>query len=291
VLVGAASPAAGRADAGSPPLAAASPFAEQDGTPTTGSGSDRSGAAAGSGDRSAPGRLGRAAAALRRSPLWVDPEVDWMFDAKTRRSVERALGAARIRVFVAALPVLTEDESGGDLERIVQTLQRQVGEDGLYVAVDQDGRMDLASVGVPLDLGIPFSILFPPRDDRPYDVQSRDPAPPSWTTVPGRIDDILDAVAKAGPGTPNGVIDDVDPLERLSGSYRADRVREDTIASASVGAVLGLTLSLTFLGIRAGVRSARSSGGGRPGGGRGGSPGARQGGGGRRRRRGKGRRA
>lgn len=242
--------------AAAPPPAAASPFGapDDDGLKAA----ERSPSTA---------RLDRVAAAFRTSPLVVDPELDWILDGPKRRALERRLRAARIPVFVAVLPSLDEDESGGDPERMLQTLQRRLGRDGLYVVVDAEGRMDLASLGVPLDLAIPFSLLSPSfRDDRPIAGQERDPAPPGWTTVPERLGGILDAVAKAGPGTPNGVVDDVDDLEPLAGTNTSAREREDVIAATISGTVLGLIAAGTFLGGAAAVRATRAAGtgGGRP---------------------------
>ncbi|CAB4921987.1 unannotated protein [freshwater metagenome] len=260
--------AAGSSIATASPLAAGSPFGGDEDAGSADGG-------ASSGDPR-PDRLARIAAELRRSRFVVDPELDWQYDGRTRRSVERALRGARIAVFVVALPATDEDESGGDLERVVQALQRRVGRPGLYVAIDQEGRMDLASVGVPLDLRISFSLLYPSRDDRPYEQQERDPAPAPWTTVPGRLGEMLAAVAKARPGPPNGIVDDVAELSSLPGEARDERNREDAIFGVVGGLLLGLVLAGVGLGIAAGVRSVRAAGPGRgPGGGGGAGTGGR----------------
>jgi len=230
-------------------------------------------------------RLARTAIALRRSPLFVDPEMDWMLDAKTRRSLLRTLEGARIKVFVAALPVIDEDESGGDFDRIIRALQQGVGQDGLYVVVDQDGRMDLASVGVPLDLRIAFSLLFPDRDERPYDEQARDPAPPPWTSVPERLREMVATVEKAEPGEPNDLAEARGELPPVYVDYRAERLREDAIFGLVAGVLLGLTAAGSLLGILHLVRRSRGGGGGGRPPRSGPRPSSRQGRGSRRRRR------
>jgi hypothetical protein len=202
-------------------------------------------------------RLDRLAAVLRREPLAVDPEVDWMFDAAEHRALERALRGARVPVLVAALPMVDEDESGGDSERILRTLQQRVGRKALYVVVDQRGRMDLASVGVPLDLSIPYSLMVPTRDERPYEEQARNPGPRTWESVPGRLRGVLAAVAKAAPGPPNGVVDDPRPLEELDHDHAQDRLREDTIVLTVVGAILGVGAAAVVLVV---LRAARRRG-------------------------------
>ncbi|MDO9408271.1 hypothetical protein [Patulibacter sp.] len=290
-----------------PPASAASPLAA--GSPFGGSDDEAADDATSTGAEpaAAPSRTDRLAGIareLRRTPLVIDPELDWMFDARTARSMERTLRDARIPIFVAVLPSVDEDESGGDLERVVQRLQREVGKDGLYVAVDQDSRMDLASVGVPLDLGISISVLSPPRDERPYEEQERDPGPSPADSIPARLREIVDTVAKAGPGEPNGVIDDVRERTSLSGEARDARRKEDASAGVFVGVFLGLLLAGVVLGVLRVVRAARAGGpgaggaaGGRPAGasrrgGRGASGRSASGAtGGRRGRRGRGRRA
>jgi hypothetical protein len=270
------------ATAASVPLAAESPFA--------------SGSASADEERRteaepSTARLDRLAAVLRRQPLAVDPELDWMFDAATRRSLERSLGGARVPVLVAALPLLEEDESGGDSRRVLRTLQARVARDGVYVVVDSRGWMDLASVGVPLDLSIPYSLMTPRSDDRSFEEQAKNPGPPSWASVPERLEQIVAVVGEAGPGEPNGIVDDLRPLAELRPDYASDRLREDTIFLSVAGAVVGLTAAAVVLGvlraIRRGDRPAPAPAGGprRPGGRQ------RRGGGRRRGRRGGGRRA
>lgn len=243
-------------------------------------------------------RIDRVVRQLRRGPLAIDPELRWMLDDRTEERVRRMLADSDVPVLVAVLPSEDEDESGGDTRRVLQSLQRGVGKDAVYVTVDQRGRFDLASLGIDRSLEISYSLLLPPRDDRPYDQQEGDPRPPGWASVPDRLQTIVTTSNQAGPGTPNGVVDRVRPLEPVDRTnYRANRNREDAIAATSVGLVLGVVVALTFIGIRGAVRSARAEaasgtagrGGGRSGGGNAARKGRAGPGGGRRRKR-KGRR-
>lgn len=206
-----------------------------------------------------PPRLGRAARELRSGPLSVDLELAWMFDDAALRRTLRVLRDSSVPMFVAVLPTEDEDESGGDTRRVLQSLQRAVGRPGVYVTVDPRGRFDLASVGVPRSLEISFGLLSPPRDGRPYEQQQDDPRPPGWASVPDRLATIVAAVDRAGPGTPNEIVDRVRPLEPVDRTdHRAERNREDAIAAASVGLVLGLVLALCVFGVRGAVRAARN---------------------------------
>lgn len=206
-------------------------------------------------------RLDTVADALSRSPLYLDDELTWMLDADQVRSLRRGLRDARVPVLVAVLPSLTEDESGGDTRRVLRTLQQQVGEDGVYITVDDSGRFDLASVGVPLDLGISYSLLSPPYDDRPYEQQEADPRPPGWTTVPDRLRRILQHVRDAPDGTPNGVIaaDRIRPLQTLPGHHGPANSTGDIVAAGVFGLFLGLIGAGTLVGVRSAARKSRAA--------------------------------
>jgi hypothetical protein len=195
-------------------------------------------------------RLRRAVEALRRAPLYVEPELGWTLDGKTRRRLEGDLREARVPVVVAVLPSLDEDESGGDTERVLQTLQRELRKDAVYVTVDQDGRMDLASMGIPLDLRIPYSLLRPPRDGGVFSDRPDVPPTPGYVSVPGRLRQMLSHIAVAEAGPPNAMIDDVDPIDPLFRG-EADGVAGDVVALSITGVLLGLTVAGALLLARA----------------------------------------
>jgi hypothetical protein len=197
------------------------------------------------------GRLGVAAAALRRDPLYVDDELSWMLDADQDRSLRRDLRDARVPVLVAVLPSLTEDESGGDTRRVLRTLQQRVGRDAVYVTVDQRGWFDVASVGIPLDLSIPYSLLSPPHDERPYEQQEADPRPPGWTSVPDRMRELLRYVRVAKSGPPNEIVDAdrISPLATLPGHHAPANDSEDVVAAGAFGLFFGLLAASGVLAI------------------------------------------
>jgi hypothetical protein len=184
-------------------------------------------------------RLRQAVETLREGPLYVEPELGWTLEGDTRRRLEKDLRGARVPVVVAVLPSVDEDESGGDTERVLQTLQRELRKDAVYVTVDQDGRMDLASMGVPLDLRIPYSLLTPERLGRVYS-DSPDVQPvPGYLSVPGRLREMLGHIAVAEAGSPNAMIDEVDPIDPL---FRGETegVTGDVVAASITGLLLGL---------------------------------------------------
>jgi hypothetical protein len=194
-------------------------------------------------------RLRRAAEALRKDPLYVDPELDWTLDAAEQRRLRRGLREARVPVLVTVLPRVDEDESGGDPERVLQALQRLVRRDAVYVVADQRGWFDLASMGIPLDLSIPYSLTMPRRTWGTSGDEDREPDAPGHTTLAARLQEMLGYVAAAKPGAPNGPIDDVRPLDELSSAGGYD-VTEDVVAASIMGVVLGLIAAGVVLGIR-----------------------------------------
>ncbi len=197
----------------------------------------------------APGRLEAAAETLRDGALHVEDELSWMLDAEQERALRRDLEAARVPVLVAFLPSLAEDESGGDTRRVLRALQEQVGRDAVYVTVDDDGRFDLASMGVPLNLGISYSLLSPPRDERPYEQQDADPGPPGWRSVPDRLREIVEHVRVAEAGTPNGPIERIRPLRTLPGHHGPANGTGDVVAAGVLGLVFGLIAAGVVLAI------------------------------------------
>ena len=94
--------------------------------------------------------LDRAAAALRQSPVYVDPAAE-----KTITPAEAARVRAEIEskghgpIYVAVLPAAAVDEAGGDAAGVVSELHRQLGADGVYAVVAgghfRAGSTDLAS--------------------------------------------------------------------------------------------------------------------------------------------------
>lgn len=201
-------------------------------------------------------RLDRLIATLRREPLAVDPELEWIFDAPTRARLLRTLERSPVPAFVAVLPLLEEDESGGDGERVIAALQRGVGRPGVYVVSDERGRFELASVGVRRSLEIPYGLLRPAFDDRPLQQRSAEPGPPDWTTIPDRLTEIVETAARSGPGTPNGLVEQEDALGPLrTPDYAAERSREDSIALSIMGLIAGVVLGLVVIGGRGLVRA------------------------------------
>ncbi|MCD0447998.1 hypothetical protein LO762_02125 [Actinocorallia sp. API 0066] len=108
----------------------------------------------------ATARWDRIAAALREDPLFVDTDLTDAFDPVTRRELRvemdelgTRLGA---RVFVFAVPNTGDSEANGREELLVDGVRERLGEDGVYLLIDHDGRLAGDAYGVPRYFGYDF---------------------------------------------------------------------------------------------------------------------------------------
>jgi hypothetical protein len=98
-------------------------------------------------------RLDRAAAALKRKPFYVHPDMLWLMPEGARGRVARGLRDASEPLYVAVLPLLDEDESGGIDQRALDGLRRRVGRPGRYLLMDDQGAIGVRTAdGKPIDL-------------------------------------------------------------------------------------------------------------------------------------------
>jgi hypothetical protein len=105
-------------------------------------------------------RLDRAAAALKREPLYVHPDLLWLMPEGARGQVARALRESSEPLYIAVLPLLDEDESGGIDQRALDGLRRRVGRPGRYLLMDDQGSIRVRTAdGKPIEL--PTELRFP----------------------------------------------------------------------------------------------------------------------------------
>ncbi len=77
--------------------------------------------------------------------MWVDRELSWLVGPREGRSLDRMIAEADVPVRVAVMPHVQFDESRGDPRAIARGIIRRTGRDGLYVLVNQAGRLTLAA--------------------------------------------------------------------------------------------------------------------------------------------------
>ncbi|GAA4515215.1 hypothetical protein GCM10023191_084720 [Actinoallomurus oryzae] len=130
-------------------------------------------------------RVDRVAAALRQSPVFVDPDVSSLLDAHERTALRRQIAGAGVPIYLAVVPLDSDDESAGDADYFTYLLHRRLGRDGIYLISDQRGSLDWTSYHVPRGDSLEFSQV---TNGKP---------------LPERLHDVLDAFARAPAAKPS----------------------------------------------------------------------------------------
>ena len=122
------------------------------------------------------------AAALRKSPLYVDPSLSSAFPAAARKSILSAIRKAPTPVFVLAIPMVSGSQwsTSGQLADVIQN---SLGQPGIYMTLDSSIPNDIDAYTWPSD---PQQLSAPPYyaadaaqavDITPYTTQN---PPPVW---------------------------------------------------------------------------------------------------------------
>ncbi|WP_414170372.1 hypothetical protein ACMATS_35920 [Streptoverticillium reticulum] len=98
-------------------------------------------------------RLDRVVTGLQHDPLYTDPESPQLLDGPRRQELHRRIGDFTPGpVYMAVVPLRSEDESAGDVTAFTTALHQRLRKDGVYVVADPlSGRIDLVNYGLPLD--------------------------------------------------------------------------------------------------------------------------------------------
>ncbi|TDC56567.1 hypothetical protein E1281_06835 [Actinomadura sp. KC345] len=147
-------------------------------------------------------RVNRVAAALGKSPLFVDPDVGNALDESERDRVERAIGVTARRLgvpaYVVVIPNPTDSESQGRAEPFLFAVQERAKRDGLYVMVDSRGYMESEAFRVPRRYR--YSMLDE-EENGPGSWKPADTKRP-FEGLAERITERLNAYAAAPPASP-----------------------------------------------------------------------------------------
>lgn len=130
-------------------------------------------------------RVDRITAGLRQSPVFVDPEVYYLLDARERAAVIRQIGRAGIPIYLIVVPLQPEDESGGQPDYLGYLVHRRLGRNGVYLIADQRGGLDWISYRVPRE------------DTLDYDLATND------KPLPQRLHHVIDALAHGPAAAPS----------------------------------------------------------------------------------------
>jgi hypothetical protein len=200
-----------------------------------------------SADAARAGRLDDAGRALREPGVWVDPDLTWLVGPREVRRLDRQIDRADVPVRIAVLPQVEVDESRGDQRAIARAIMRRADRDGLYVLVDQDGRLAAAARDVPLDLGEASFSPFSELGRRPLSEQ---------------LAAIVPTVRAAAPATPTSFEPFANPkgLPSSGGGRDGDPLAGIALACALLGAIAGFGLHFMLRAAVAGADAWRSRG-------------------------------
>jgi hypothetical protein len=154
-------------------------------------------------------RVDRITAGLRQSPVFVDPDVSYLLDARQRTTLGEQLRTVGVPVYLAVVPLNSADESEGDGEYLGYLLHQRLGRPGIYLVADQRGGIDWMSYQVPRDDTLDLDLV---TGDRP---------------LPQKLHDVLDAFAHAPTAAPS------DPATPRAPD--ADESRRKTTAGGMTG--------------------------------------------------------
>lgn len=175
-------------------------------------------------DRARADRLEDAGSALREPGVWVADDLAWLVEPELERRLEREIERADVPVRVAVLPHLEIDESRGDPRAIARGIIRSADGTGLYVLVDQDGRIEYAARDLPLAVtasAFPSGGFFDPE-----------PLPA-----------LLRAVVATTRSAPAAAATSFEPFAAPKGVFPSGGGDEDSLVGiALITAVLGLIL-------------------------------------------------
>lgn len=204
-------------------------------------------------------RIERVTAGLRHDPLYTDPESEPVLSSAERTRLHKRLAALDIPVLIAAVPRLTEDESGGNREIFVQSLHQRLHHDALFILADP-----LAETLSVVNYGAPINAYALPRSHFGL------PELHETRTLGDRLDALLRDVADAPrdsagdrPYDPGPAADPVAEKD-LPSVFAADFAPGLLIGTFLAALLLGLVTAVRALAGAVGRR--RTAGGPAPGG-------------------------
>lgn len=130
-------------------------------------------------------RVGRVVAGLRQSPLFVDPDVSYLLNATQRAALVQRIRGVGVPLYLAVVPVGSQDESAGDAGYLAYLLHQRLGRSGIYLVCDQRGNLDWTAYHVPRDDTLGYDQAF---SDKP---------------VPTKLNDVVDAFTHAPSAAPS----------------------------------------------------------------------------------------
>lgn len=186
--------------------------------------------------------VGVVARSLLSSPLYVHPDMAWMFTPAAEEQIKRVLRASPVRVFVVAVPFDIDDDMSDYASYYLDQLYRRMHQAGVYLAVGPSGFISDAEYLVPRDINLPVSV----------EIESATTLEPAQiaASTPGRILTLLHLIATA-PADPQQAVSPTPfytPSESGGGSAGGNSPAITPVAVAGVLAFLFLGPLLALAG-------------------------------------------
>lgn len=190
------------------------------------------------------------ATALRTSPLYVDPDMAWLFTPSSKRQVKHALLTSPVRVFLVAAPFNIEGDNSDYADYFLDQVYRRTHRPGVYFAVGPSGLIYDVEYLVPRFISLPTAVEF--ADTLPVD-------PPQVVAgnMQKRIQTLLQAIAASPPDaedasspTPQYTPDSSQP----SGTGNSSDAGEIVVVAIAAFAFLGPPLALAGYGATGATR-------------------------------------
>lgn len=179
-------------------------------------------------------RIDRVITGLKRSPLFVDPDLGHLVAPEERPALEAALRDAGVPVHVVVLPRLFDDESAGQPDSFIFNLHDRFGQPGVYLTVEQDGGFNLEGFELARDIRIPFAVVD-------------SPSPDASPRVPARLRTVIDTIRQSPPGEPStprrySTPEPIEPPNRSPGQPTETLLRSAAIGFFVAGPLVGVPL-------------------------------------------------
>lgn len=196
-----------------------------------------------------------AAAALQSAPLYINPDMAWMFTPSAQSQISSALRASPVRVFLAVVPFGPDNDGVEYADYFLDQLHRRIGMAGVYLAVGPLGVVYDAEYQVPRDINLPLSVEFGPDSDV-------EPAQIAANT-PGRILRLLRLIATS-PADPSAATAPPPVAAPSPLSYPGAGALSRSGSGSSAGQIaVAAVLSLLLLGPLLGLGGFAAAGAGR----------------------------
>jgi hypothetical protein len=209
-------------------------------------------------------RTERVAAGLAKDPLYIDPLAPQPLTAPQRKALKTRLARLDVPVYMAAVPMSTEDESTGHSDVLAKKLHARLGKDGVYVisGVDGEESVEVVNYGAKVNSGDLFRATEKLRYGSGGSDDEEGGRADDGAALYGQFDQVLSHIADAPtsarpdhPYLPPIGVDDPVEEDALPPLYSGQLTSGAVLGAFAAPAALALTAAGLALVRRAGLVS------------------------------------